>query len=195
MTQSRPETDVLTLPIRGARDYLQGADILTAMLRWFGSCGNGLTFSVHDMIRSDRLRMHPVDTAAELGRFPIRLNRGDGLLLAGAPQKHSAHPERLPDHEVEIWGRARLQKESNMIKDFSPLHPLGMAVSLKKQMMLDRLGPDFGKWTFCKLVATRALPERAESIAVQYLRGSRNIHVSTVLFDGAEHGQITFMAN
>jgi hypothetical protein len=185
---------IVTLPFRGQRDYVQGADILNTLLGHTGQADLGLIFSVHEMIHSDQLRLHEVASLAELGACPVRLQLSDGRLVAADPVAKSSDPERLPDHEVDIWDQSQLVGDTNAIQGFLPLDPLAIAVSLKKQMMIHRLGSEFGKWTFCKLTLDRPLPRVAKRIVVCYLRGARNIHMSTILFDDVEHGQMTFMA-
>jgi hypothetical protein len=181
----------ITLPWRGRRDYVQGADLCDAMLEALDGRGamSELSFSVHDMVRVHRMEMLSLraDEAARLAEFAVRLR----LRLDGAPHLFVLRPaagegpEGVDDHEAAIWAAARRDGETIAAGGPSDLGPLATAVSLKKRLMLDLHPERTGKWIFCRLDAP-APPAAGGAITVRFRQSVRSIFLSDVTFGADE---------
>ena len=150
------DNEKLVFEFKGERDYVQGPDLVNAVLASFDSNGvSAIKMSMHDFITSHvcELVVHDEQPEKLSGKF-------QGSLVVDGSRRWfelfeldaaGLRPVRCEYDEEDIINNCILNDESVEIKGVAPYTFIENIVSMKKHLLNTRYPRDSGKWVFIQL--------------------------------------------
>ena len=196
----------MDIPFRGARDYLQGADLYQFMVDRAGEelPLGPVQLQFHTLLKKQGELLVGVDDVAEGRKCPEY--RGEGRFGLPGEAKHVV----LVETEGEVMER-KVCNESEVVKGAvvnvverwaelsfpSEGTPMEMVVFLNKQLHFQTLPEVKEKWLFVRLELRQRLPETGErelKLVLKQVLGNR-FTKTEILIDGVSYGFMIFSTN
>jgi uncharacterized protein YecE (DUF72 family) len=193
----------LSLPYRGARDYLQGADLVENLLSVCGAemPDGPLLVQFHTLLKVQPDLLVDVEDMAEARKLPgfcaeARFGTAAEPRYAVWLASERAVTERKVCNEAEVAAAAVVDVagRSAVLPFPSPGTPMEMIVFLNKQLHFQVLPQVKAKWLFVKLELKQRLPEKGErelKLVLRQVLGER-FTKAEILIDGVSYGAMIF---
>jgi hypothetical protein len=192
----------LNFSFKGARNYVQGPDILDAWCEALAGIGHRelshLDITFHRMVTSQgkAREVSSVDEGAEPPNAMLRFVENDAPRTWILEETGETIAERAPYDEETLVGASQIDtaRQSIRVKSLPNFSNAEIVVALNKALLLKLLPEAKGKWLFTRLQLGRSFRhQKFNDLEVQFLGHSHyRITRSRVLGDGQPLGSIYF---
>jgi len=196
----------MTIPFRGTRDYLQGADLYQFIVDRVGGAlpAGPVQLQFHSLLRRQGELLVGVEEIASWRKRPEY--RGEGRF--GPPMESRyvvlvesestvADRKECNESEVVMGAQVNLAERSAVLAFPSGGTPMEMVVFLNKQLHFQTLPEVKEKWLFVRLELNERLPttgERELKLVLRQVLGKR-FTKTEILIDEVSYGFIIFSTN
>jgi hypothetical protein len=194
-------TTLARIPFKGSRSYLQGPDLLEALLDMAESEGDvgSIRFAAHGFIKQNAVELESRPGRAEppASEWPARLQAE----VSGNWRTYLARPaaapsaERLekPFDEESLWARCTIEGFRIFLAGQSSFAPIETLVSMKKRLMQTLFPQIDRRWIFVRAQLSGRVPVGTAFEVDSRTRTPGRLFVSDIAVDGRSCGELHFM--